>query len=124
MAAPEVPTEPAPADLCPDESAVTGPSVTGFAAEGPHAGSAADRSGPAAETARRKRTIGERVRATPRFLASIPVTLTTVGLLLLAGILTGTLFAPADPTDPTITRWSSGCRRSARAGSGRCSPVR
>ena len=84
MAGPEVPTEPAPADpVPPDESEVTGPSVTGLAADG----SAADGPGPATETARRKRTIGERVRATPRFLASIPVTLTTVGLLLLTGIL-------------------------------------
>jgi hypothetical protein len=54
-------------------------------------------------TGRRKRTFGDRVRAIPRFLASIPVTLTTVGLLLLTGALTGTLFAPASETDSTIT---------------------
>lgn len=49
------------------------------------------------------RTFADRVRATPRFLGSIPVTLTTLGLLLLTGVLTGTLFAPADPSDATIT---------------------
>ena len=37
----------------------------------------------------------------PRFLLSIPVTLLTVGLLLLAGILTGTLFAGTAPNDPS-----------------------
>jgi phosphatidylglycerol lysyltransferase len=50
-----------------------------------------------------RRTLSDRVRAVPRFLASIPVTLLTLGLLLLAGILTGTLFAPADPDDVAIT---------------------
>ncbi len=44
-----------------------------------------------------------RIKAIPRGLTTIPVTLLTVGLLLLAGVLTGTLFAPADPTDSTIT---------------------
>ena len=89
MAGPEVPAEPAPAQpVLPDEA-------TGTA-------SAAEESA-ATETARRKRTFGDRVRATPRFLASIPVTLTTVGLLLLTGALTGTLFTPASETDSTIT---------------------
>lgn len=46
---------------------------------------------------------GDRLRAIPRGLTTIPVTLLTVGLLLLAGILTGTLFTPADPTDSAIT---------------------
>ena len=50
-----------------------------------------------------RRSVGDRVRALPRFLISVPVTLLTVGLLLLAGILTGTLFAPADPDDIAIT---------------------
>ena len=50
-----------------------------------------------------RRTVGDRIRGTPRFLASIPVTLTTLGLLLLAGILTGTLFAAAEPDDSAIT---------------------
>jgi hypothetical protein len=44
-----------------------------------------------------------RIKSIPRGLTTIPVTLLTVGLLLLAGVLTGTLFAPADPTDSTIT---------------------
>lgn len=50
-----------------------------------------------------RRSTAERIRAIPRGLATIPVTLLTVGLLLLAGIVTGTLFAPADPTDSAIT---------------------
>lgn len=44
-----------------------------------------------------------RIKAIPRGLTTIPVTLVTVGLLLLAGVLTGTLFSPADPTDSAIT---------------------
>jgi len=50
-----------------------------------------------------RRTVGQRISAIPRELTRIPVTLLTVGLLLLAGILTGTLFAPANPNDTAIT---------------------
>ena len=58
---------------------------------------------PGAISTPQKRRVADRIRAIPRGLISIPVTLLTVGLLLLAGILTGTLFAPADPTDSAIT---------------------
>ncbi len=54
-----------------------------------------------AHTKARRRRSGS--AAIPRGLTRIPVTLLTVGLLLLAGMLTGTLFAPADPTDRAIT---------------------
>ncbi len=50
-----------------------------------------------------KRSVATRIRAIPGGLTRIPVTLLTVGLLLLAGVLTGTLFASADPTDSAIT---------------------
>ena len=58
---------------------------------------------PGAISTPQRRGVAERIRAIPRGLTRIPVTLVTVGLLLLAGILTGTLFAPADPTDSAIT---------------------
>ncbi|MET0864399.1 MAG: hypothetical protein ABWZ98_08680 [Nakamurella sp.] len=48
------------------------------------------------------RSVGRRLARIPRFLGSIPVTLLTVGLLLLTGILTGTLFTATDPEDPSI----------------------
>lgn len=49
-----------------------------------------------------RRTLADRLRAAPRFVASIPVTLLAIGLLLLSGILTGTLFASVDPDDPAV----------------------
>ena len=44
-----------------------------------------------------------RISAIPRILSSIPVTLLSVAALLLAGVLTGTLFASANPNDVAIT---------------------
>src|SRR5664279_261294 len=44
-----------------------------------------------------------RISAIPRILSSIPVTLLSVAALLLAGVLTGTLFTAADPNDAAIT---------------------
>lgn len=54
------------------------------------------------EKSERRQSVRDRVRATPRLLASIPVTLVAIGLLLLSGVLTGTLFASVDPDDPAI----------------------
>lgn len=49
-----------------------------------------------------RRGLAARMAAIPRQLSRVPVTLLTVALLLVAGLLTGTLFAPADPNDPVI----------------------
>ena len=58
---------------------------------------------PAAPGNRQRPLIGRLLAVFPRFLASIPVTLLTLGMLLAAGVLTGTLFASADPDDAAIT---------------------
>jgi hypothetical protein len=50
-----------------------------------------------------RRGVAGWISAIPRELARIPVTLLTVSLLIIVGVVTGTLFAPADPNDAAIT---------------------
>jgi len=60
-----------------------------------------------ARTARR-RSGGRWVWAVPRLLLTIPVTTLTVALLLLTGVLTGTLFTAVEPDDPAISELQFG----------------
>ena len=49
------------------------------------------------------RSVGSRILTFLRELRRIPVTLSVLVVLLIVGTLTGTLFAPADPNDATVT---------------------
>jgi phosphatidylglycerol lysyltransferase len=53
--------------------------------------------------AKPRRSVGSRILTFLRELRRIPVTLSVLVVLLIVGTLTGTLFAPADPNDATVT---------------------